>query len=183
MSEEQVIQHCSPTLAGIKCAAMFSTPFTTKSEALEDTESLSDKVKPYGLKVMLLRYRCPNALVYIYRPEMLFKALRTPIANELLKSKGYDFASLEDGVEELKAHVESCPSIPHEIGLFLGYPPEDVKGFIEKNAMEYKCKGYFKVYSDEERAKCLFSEYSKCRARNLENYRNGAKLIDLIAIA
>lgn len=85
--------------------------------------------------------------------------------------------------KKLKAHVESCPSIPHEIGLFLGYPPEDVKGFIEKNAMEYKCKGYFKVYSDEERAKCLFSEYSKCRARNLEKYRNGAKLIDLIAIA
>lgn len=42
---------------------------------------------------------------------------------------------------------------PHEVGLFLGYPPEDVEGFIENKARSCKITGYWKVYSDEEKAK------------------------------
>ncbi len=180
MSEEKVIQHCSPTLAGLKSAAMFSTPFTTKSEAIEDLYRLNDAMRPFGLKVLLLRYRCPNALVYIYRPEMLSQELESPAALELLRSRGYSFSSIEDGVEELKEHVEACPSIPHEIGLFLGYPPEDVRGFIENKACCYKCRGYWKVYGDEHKAKCLFSKYFKCTQSYMERYKNGAGLVDLI---
>ena len=30
---------------------------------------------------------------------------------------------------------------PHEVGLFLGYPPEDVKGFIDHRANNFKCAG------------------------------------------
>ena len=28
---------------------------------------------------------------------------------------------------------------PHEVGLFLSYPPEDVKGFIDHRANNFKC--------------------------------------------
>lgn len=45
---------------------------------------------------------------------------------------------------------------PHEIGLFLGYPLEDVQGFIENRAEGYKCVGCWKVYGDEEYAKQEF---------------------------
>lgn len=51
---------------------------------------------------------------------------------------------------------------PHEIGLFLGYPVEDVKGFIENKASCAKCVGYWKVYGDEEKAQKLFNQYKKC---------------------
>ena len=54
MSEENVIQHCSPTLAGLKSAAMFSTPFTTKSEAMNAAARLNNSVCPMGLKAILL---------------------------------------------------------------------------------------------------------------------------------
>ena len=30
---------------------------------------------------------------------------------------------------------------PHEVGLFLSYPPEDVKGFIDHRANDFKCAG------------------------------------------
>lgn len=51
---------------------------------------------------------------------------------------------------------------PHEIGLFLGYPPEDVCGFIENKAEGYKCIGQWKVYGDEAQAKKNFAMYKKC---------------------
>lgn len=51
---------------------------------------------------------------------------------------------------------------PHEIGLFLGYPPLDVEGFINNRKDELKCTGYFKVYSDKAKALKLFAQYKKC---------------------
>ena len=39
------------------------------------------------------------------------------------------------------------------MGLFLSYPPEDVKGFIDHRANDFKCAGLWKVYGDEEKAR------------------------------
>ena len=55
---------------------------------------------------------------------------------------------------------------PHEIGLFLSYPPEDVLGFILNKACNHKCIGCWKVYGDEQAAKTSF-----------EGTKNAAKFI------
>ena len=52
------------------------------------------------------------------------------------------------------------PDFPHEIGLFLSYPPEDVKGFLEHRPC--KCVGCWKVYENEEAAKKTFAKYKAC---------------------
>ena len=51
-------------------------------------------------------------------------------------------------------------AFPHEIGLFLGYPPEDVQGFLDHRPC--KCSGCWKVYGDENKAKKTFDLYKKC---------------------
>ncbi len=50
---------------------------------------------------------------------------------------------------------------PHEIGLFLGYPPEDVYGFIHAR-LGAKCCGCWKVYGDVDAARRTFAKYRKC---------------------
>ncbi len=50
---------------------------------------------------------------------------------------------------------------PHEIGLFLSYPPEDVAGFIANHASLGKCTGTRKVYGDVQTAKITFARYEK----------------------
>ena len=49
---------------------------------------------------------------------------------------------------------------PHEVGLFLSYPPEDVKGFLEHRPC--KCVGCWKVYENEEAARKTFAKYKAC---------------------
>ena len=49
---------------------------------------------------------------------------------------------------------------PHEVGLFLSYPPEDVKGFLEHKPC--KCVGCWKVYENEEADKKTFAKYKAC---------------------
>lgn len=58
--------------------------------------------------------------------------------------------------------LQQFGAFPHEIGLFLSYPPEDVRGFIEHRGHESKCDGCWKVYGDAERATKTFRIYKKC---------------------
>ena len=65
----------------------------------------------------------------------------------------------------------AADGFPHEIGLFLGYPPEDVYGFIENKAMHAKCVGVWKVYGDEQATRKKFELYRKCRRVYCECFR------------
>ena len=65
-------------------------------------------------------------------------------------------------IRTLIARLHENADFPHEIGLFLGYPPEDVDGFIRNGARCAKCVGPWKVYGDEQAARCKFAQYRKC---------------------
>ena len=68
---------------------------------------------------------------------------------------------------------------PREVGLFLSYPPEDVKGFIDHRASGFKCAGLWKVYGDEEKARSLFAKYKKCTEIYCALWQSGSKLEQL----
>jgi hypothetical protein len=70
---------------------------------------------------------------------------------------------------------------PHEIGIFLNYPLEDVKGFITSPNSGVKCVGYWKVYEDEEAKKKTFELYDKCTG-NIVNKLLGGKSLQTIFI-
>ena len=71
---------------------------------------------------------------------------------------------------------------PHEVGLFLSYPPQDVRGFIENHAVNYKCAGLWKVYGDEALARRLFDKFRKCTDIYCALWRAGSG-IDQLAVA
>ena len=79
----------------------------------------------------------------------------------------------------LTRRLRSGEGFPHEIGLFLSYPPEDVKGFIENHAANYKLSGLWKVYGDEKKAKELFAKYKKCTDIYCERYEAGCGIAEL----
>ena len=162
MSEEMIIRNCSPTLAGIKTASMFSCSFTDKSEMVKALCSFNRLLGKKGIRAVPQRYRNGKALIYIYRPSKLGFDLKDDTANRLLSERGYDVSSPQKCIVELVKRLSKKEDFPHEIGLFLGYPPLDVVGFIENRKDELKCTGYFKVYSDKVKAEKLFAQYKKC---------------------
>ena len=50
---------------------------------------------------------------------------------------------------------------PHELGLLLGYPAEDVRGFMGIGYKKCLYTGYWKVYEKAEEKIALFSEYDR----------------------
>ena len=67
-------------------------------------------------------------------------------------------------VPALRGRFDGGCGFPHEIGLFLDYPPEDVQAFIETGGEGCKLCGYWKVYHDVEAARERFACFDACRA-------------------
>ena len=81
---------------------------------------------------------------------------------------------------QLMRRFRSESEFPHEIGLFLGYPPEDVKGFIDNNAENCKCVGAWKVYGNPEEAEKVFERFRKCTKAYSEQLLKGRSVERLI---
>lgn len=158
MSEELIVRHCAPTLANLKTGSLFVCPITDRPSFFSSLRSLNELLVPKGLRALPLRIREYSALVYLYRPSRLKKDLEDPAAIKILQDHGYSCYGrcLPKLIERIRASEE----FPHEIGLFLGYPPEDVQGFLDHRPC--KCSGCWKVYGDENKAKKTFDLYKKC---------------------
>jgi len=162
MSDYLVIKHCSPTLAKIKTGNLFSCRIESREELLKAIRKLNIILVPKGLRLIPLKYSDKLALVYLYRPSHLAEDLTKADAFDILNKAGYKSVKPEHNIIQLMKRLEEYDGFPHEIGLFLGYPPEDVKGFIEHKGAGFKFAGLWKVYGDENAAKERFESYRRC---------------------
>lgn len=179
MSEELIIENCSPTLAGIKTGSMFSVRVTEDTDINKDVRELNIMLREKGLRVIPLRKTSKYALIYLYRPDHLKKDLNDPQASNILKKKGYEPQNPECCIAQLVGHLKNDVVFPHEIGLFLGYPPSDVECFMRHPYNGVKCCGYWKVYSEPEKAEKMFVRFKKCTESYLEMNKKGKSLAQL----
>ena len=100
----------------------------------------------------------------------------------MLAEAGYDGGKLRALCGHPDPPLAAGRDFPHEIGLFLSYPPEDVRGFVENHACNYKCAGLWKVYGDEHRAQRLFTRFKRCTDTYYRLWQAGAT-IEQLAVA
>lgn len=182
MSEEALIVYCSPTLAGLKTGSLFSTPYTQDARLMDEIRELNRVLVVKGLRVIPMRRVGDRALIYVYRPSRLAKDFADKQISRMLKAQGYPCDKPDECVVYLARKLRECPSFPHEIGLFLGYPPEDVQGFIENQAENFKCVGCWKVYGDVEQAQKKFALFKKCTEIYYRQWLKGFS-IERLAVA
>ena len=167
--------HCAPALAGIKSADLISwTGAPEEGAAL--VERFARELAGAGISVELL-CRCErHGLILVYRRGLLERQLERQEVRYMLRRDGYPVdKGLEAMLGCLSRRLRECREFPHEVGLFLGYPAEDVEGFRDHGGRDYKCCGLWKVYSDVERAQTCFRRYGCCRralCRRLEQGRS-----------
>ena len=162
MSEEMIVRHCSPTLAGLKTGNLFVCSFSQEATLRTEICRLNRRLGKKGVCILPLRMKDGSALIYVYRPKRLATDFSREEVLSLLRQHGYFCSTSAGCILRLMERLKNASEFPHEIGLFLGYPPEDVNGFIENKAKAAKCTGAWKVYGDEAAAKTLFAKYKKC---------------------
>jgi hypothetical protein len=166
-------RHCAPVLLGKKPGALFPMPCGWN-------EALASASLPDHTRFLILRRRGRNALVFAYNRRLLARALEGAGMRETLGALGYPApasGALGPRLAFLRERFRECPDFPHEVGFFLGYPPEDVLGFIRHQGRRCKLCGMWKVYGDAARAAALFAEYAECSERLLAYVQNGGAIL------
>lgn len=179
MCEELIIRHCAPTLAGMKTGTIFNCTYDTDEGLRAWLSGINRRLSHKGIRAVPLKKQNNRALIYIYRPTKLKKDISSTEASRLLCHYGYADAVPSKCVVKLIERLKQSEDFPHEIGLFLGYPVDDVKGFIEHGAKASKCVGCWRVYGNEEQAKKTFSKYKRCTDTYLRQFKNGNTLLRL----
>lgn len=102
--------------------------------------------------------------ILVYRRNLLENTVNHWKNQLFLKRMGYAVA---EGLEGQLARLgQRCKErCPHEVGIFLGMPVEDVEGFITNQGKNCQLSRYWKVYGNPRRAERLFRSYDL--ARNL----------------
>ena len=183
MSDYTIIENCSPTLAGLKTGSLFSCDYESKEEVFRQIRRLNQKLRRKGLHIIPVVFYETRVVIYLYRPDLLSKDLNNETAAGLLKDLGYHLENTEGCVAFLRRKMmkrEENWQFPHEVGFFLGYPPEDVVGFMENKARDFKCVGCWKVYGDVDKARERFRAFRECTRCYAKRFCMGAKLEELV---
>lgn len=176
--EETLVRMAAPTLAGIKTGSLFPYYYESREALGREMGRLNRLLIPRGLRLVLLRLTARSALLYLFRPAKLEEDLRDGTACELLRCAGYPRPNCGACLCHLMKRFQSGEGFPHEIGLFLSYPPEDVRGFLTDRD-NFKASCLWKVYGDEEKARKLCARYERCTECYCRLWRSGRRLENL----
>ena len=173
---------CAPALAGIKPSNLVSCSREEYPE-LETLAAEYDRAfRPAGIRIRMLCGCGQRSLLLVYRTESLRCQLAKPEVSTLLAKAGYPVRQgLEPMLDVLACRFSEKGDFPHEVGLFLGYPAEDVLGFCRHSGRNFRCCGYWKVYGDAERARRTFAEYDRCREAACRKICAGESLVRLFS--
>jgi hypothetical protein len=145
------LYHAAPVLSRVKTAVLLPLqPVCADAWS----ERLGELCQMTGLCAVEITGVRGNVLLLIYDESALTARLRDGNAGKLLAKYGYP-AELDAALLRLKSRFAEMP-IPHEIGVFLGYPSEDVQGFIASAGANCLMCRHWKVYHDIERAQEMF---------------------------
>lgn len=169
--------HCAPFLKGIKDSALLVLK-------PEDAQAMGMMLSRMNAKCKLMYRNCKKIILLLYREAKLRELLQDRQIRRFLKKYGYGkCGQLDEILNCLKSRFQSAygkrQEFPHEIGAFLGYPLEDVEGFIENNGQNSLLTGYWKVYSDKERAQKLFRRYDEAREVAIHEVLEGKKFYEI----
>ena len=176
--ERALIEHGAPTLAGIKTANLF--PLKTEGEdVVRSLRRVNRILNGKGMRVIPMKKKNDSILLYLFRPERLQEDLQQPETTCMLEQMGYPCGRMGLCITCLARHLAEDESFPHEIGLFLGYPPSDVKSFMTNSREGVKCTGCWKAYSNQEEAERTFEKYRKCTRVYRREMKKGRSLESL----
>ncbi|MDO4261219.1 MAG: DUF3793 family protein [Eubacteriales bacterium] len=175
---ENIVHQCSPVLMDVKPSNLL---ILTRDEEREYQE-----MAPLaGISSRCLHRGEQKSVWFLYRKDRLEAKLLWPCTRGFLQTCGYrsEEGSLEEMLERLterfRSYKEGSLQFPHEMGVFLGYPLCDVKGFIEHGGKNYLCSGYWKVYEDAARAQKTFRLYEAVRDAALQMISAGSDLYEI----
>ncbi|SHI05247.1 DUF3793 family protein [Clostridium magnum] len=174
-----IARSAGPTIAKEKASSLIT--FSNNNRNLQSIWEQFKSIVEEKLDVNYfeLKKDKTSTIVLFYNEKKLDSILKEEKNIQFLKRFGYENdMKLEDALILLSKRFENL--CPHEIGIFLGYPVDDVAFFIDCPNEKCKMVGYWKVYHDIEEAKNIFKKYDDIKNNIISLIIKGIKPTEIL---
>ena len=182
--ELALIEHGAPTLAGLKPGSLFRHCPADPEQFVQEFLYCRAQLAGRGVRLVILKgcRKTGSYLLYLFRQRALEGLLCAGAYRQFLLEAGYQpWSGFRDLLRHLAARLCAEGPFPHEIGVFLGYPLEDIQGFITHKGRNYTLCGCWKCYGDPREAQRRFDRFRRCTQLYRARYAQGASIRQLTA--
>lgn len=169
----RIVTQCAPVLKGIKASNLI----VGKPGIWENVRK---RLKGSRVICVILYADAKREVLFLYRYQMLESLLKNDEIRQFLSGYGYRSFEVSEVLCRLRLryqrHLGIGAEFPHELGVLLEYPVEDVEGFIQNKGKNSLANRYWKVYHDRERATAVFQMYDEARDEAMEEIVRGYSL-------
>lgn len=177
--QKRLIEYGACTLARMKTGSLFRVFRKDIPNSKECMCYFDNQCSPFGYHICVLQEEENSSLVYVYNAQKLKYILSEPSIQIFLSDFGYHVFDVDQALDFLKQRLLGQSEFPHEIGIFLGYPLQDVQAFITPQK-ECKLIGYWKVYGNERKFQKVFNRYDCCTKTFVARLNQGESLVHIL---
>lgn len=175
--ETKMALQCAPVITGIKVSNLLIV-------ASEDETAVRTILRKTGIIHYRLLRQGGKTTFLLFRKSQLAYQLQDPNVQHILKANGYSDMSLGGILRTFQCRFATYRNqgegFPHEVGLLLGYPVEDVQGFIDNKGQNALYSGYWKVYQNVEDKVRLFDAYEDAKEQLILLLSNGHSMQSIV---
>lgn len=173
----QLALQCAPLITGLKISNMLIV-------AKEDERSVRTILRRTGISCYRLLQNDKKITFLLFHRKQLEKFLEIKEVSEVFYKEGYTEIHLGRILRvfqiRYQAYMEGAKVFPHEMGLLLGYPVEDVIGFMLYGGKNSLYSGYWKVYEDVAKKLALFKKFEMAKELLIQLVSKGVSMEEII---
>lgn len=177
--EIQLVLQCAPLITGLKVSNLL---IISKG----NEEVVKRILNRTGISYYRLIQTRTKTTFLLFRRNELEEFLSDENVRNVLMKAGYKSLQIDKILRTFslryEAYIQGDKSFPHEMGLLLGYPVEDVVGFVENNGKNFLYSGYWKVYENQKAKVKLFDKFKVAEETLIHLLSNGLSMSDIIDI-
>jgi hypothetical protein len=175
----QLALQCAPLIAGLKISNLFIIP-------KEQYKAMGKILSGSNISWYVLLENDSKIILLLYHTGSLEDYLKKSEVRQMLLDEGYENTMVGNVLMEFsrryRNYMKHKSGFPHEMGLLLGYPVEDVTGFIEYQGTQSLYTGYWKVYKDKDEKIRLFERFERAKEGIIQLLSRGLCMADIINI-
>lgn len=177
--ETQLALQCAPLITGLKVSNLL---IISKG----NEEVVKRILNRTGISYYRLIQTRTKTTFLLFRLNELEEFLSDENVRNVLMKAGYKSLQIDKILRTFslryEAYMQGDKCFPHEMGLLLGYPVEDVVGFVENNGKNFLYSGYWKVYENQKAKVKLFDKFKVAEETLIHLLSNGLSMSDIIDI-
>lgn len=182
MFDSCLVRQCAPTLAGVKTGNLFCLEIEDGIILCNLISRWNKTLNPKGVFARVVAEKRGRYYIYVYRNSALESVSCSCEIQNFLKRFGYAEFDVDSLLKFFRIRMTKSVCFPHEVGIFLGYPLEDVRDFIAYGGRNYKQIGCWKVYNDVQNSMHIFEVFKKCKEVLWNQFEQGISL-DRLTVA